>query len=306
MKTKFYIQLSLVLTALFVFTLFVASQNTTISVQVSDSGDDIEEVNEEGDPDPVGTIDMTSSDLEFIEDDGFIQMVGMIFRNVELPPGANIVNAYIQFFSDKKLDGEPVTCQLFGGSIVNITAPFTGELFNVSSQTQTIATVKWTVPPFGDPGSATEAERSPDISSIIQEIVLLEGWASGNNLMIGVKNDADTKVANREAVSFDGNAEQAPILNVEYNTNAIGIDLSNAEYSSSIYPNPTDGRLYIDNPASTSFSCEIYTISGQLVRGIYDLTGTSYELDMSGFARGLYFVDVKTAERTETHKLILE
>lgn len=306
MKSKIYIRLILVFTTLFVFTLMATSQNTTISVQVSDSGDDVEEVAEEGASDPVGTVDMTSSDLEFIEDDGFLQMVGMIFRNVELPPNANIVSAYIQFFSDKALDGTPVTCQLFGGSVANITAPFTETLMSVSSHAQTVATVKWTVPPFGDPGTATEAERSPDISSIIQEIVGLGGWASGNNLMIGVKNDGDTKAANREAVSFDGQNDQAPILNVTYNTNPIGIEPGNREFSCSVYPNPAEARLTIVNPSSGSFSYEIFNISGQLVAVRYDLTGPTTDLDMSEFARGIYFVDVKTAERTETHKLILE
>jgi len=239
MNSKIYLRLTLIFTTLFVFTLFAASQ-TTISVQVSDDGDDVEEVAEEGASDPIGTIDTNSSDLEFIEDDGFIQMVGLIFRNVQIPPGANIVSANVQFYSDKALDGGPVTCKLFGGSIANIAAPFSEDLFSVSSQIQTIATVSWTVPPFGDPGTATEAERSPDISSIIQEIVTLEGWASGNNLMIGVKDDSDGKIANREAVSFKGNPLEAPILNVTYNTNAIGIDQGSSEFTYSVYPTPTE------------------------------------------------------------------
>ncbi len=282
-----------------------APQETSISVQISDPGDDTEEVAEEGATDPIGTMDAGSSDLEFIEDDGFLQFVGMIFRNVEIPPNANITSAYIQFASDKALDGTPVTCKFFGGAVANMAAPFSEDLFTISSITQTIAQVSWEVPPFGDPGVATEAERSPDISSIIAEIVALEGWASGNNLMIGVQNDSDQKVANREAISYDGDPNLAPILNVTYNTNPVSDNQISAEFSSLIYPNPSEGKLNIKNPSSDKFSYQIYTINGILVASRHHITGATTEVDLSDLAKGMYFVNVRTADKTETHKIIL-
>ncbi len=283
-----------------------APSGTTISVQVSDAGDDTEEVAEDGASDPIGTMDAGSSDLEFIEDDGFLQYVGMIFRNVEIPPNANITNAYIQFTSDKALDGTPVTCKFFGGAVANMSAPFSEELFSISSIVQTIAQVSWEVPPFGDPGVATEAERSPDISSIIAEIVALDGWASGNNLMIGVQNDSDQKVANREAVSYDGTPSQAPILNVTFTEGGgTGVNSGHAELSSLIYPNPSEGKLNIKNPSTDKFSYQIYTINGKLVESRYNITGSTTEVDLSNLEKGMYFVNVRTTEKTETHKLIL-
>ena len=307
MRSKFYTRFITIFTSMLMFT-FIASSQTTISVQISDDLDDTEEVTEtDGTSDPLGTMDATSSDLEFIEDDGFLQMVGMIFRNVQIPPNANITNAYIQFYSDKALAGEPVTCQFFGGSVANIAAPFSEELFSISSQPQTIATVKWTVPPFGPAGTATEAERSPDLSSIIAEIVALDGWASGNNLMIGVKDDSGTKYwpNNREAVSFKGNPEQAPILNVTYNTWPAGDHPVPAEFSGLIYPNPTEGKLYINNPSKDNFSFEIYSIDGKLVARKLNISGETTMFDMSGFARGVYFVAVKSPEKSQNHKVIL-
>jgi len=305
MKSKFYKRIAMVFTTILMFT-FITSSQTTISVQISNSLDDTEEVSEDGASDPLGTMDATSSDLEFIEDDGFLQYVGMIFRNVAIPPNANITGAYIQFFSDKALDGGPVTCKFFGGSVANITAPFSEDPFSISILTQTLAKVSWTVPPFGNPGEATEAERSPDISAIIQEIVAITGWASGNNLMIGVENDSDGKVANREAVSYDGNSTQAPILNVTFNTNPIGVNPSRAEFPDLIYPNPTTGKLYIDNPSTDKFSYGIYTITGQLVASRNNITGSTTEVDMSNFTKGVYFVELRSTEKTETHKLILK
>ncbi|MFC2081085.1 T9SS type A sorting domain-containing protein [Bacteroidota bacterium] len=305
MKSKLYTRLMMVFTTILMFT-FIATAQTTISVQISEIGDDTEEVAEEGASDPIGTMDATSSDLEFIEDDGYLQFVGLIFRNVQIPPNANITNAYIQFYSDKALDGVPVTCKLFGGSVANISAPFSEDLFSVSSHAQTTAKVSWTVPPFGNPGVATEAERSPDISAIIQEIIAINGWASGNNLMIGVENDADGKTANREAVSFDGEPTQAPILNVTFNTNPLAVNPIRDEISNSIYPNPAEGILNIQNPSTDKFSYEIYTINGKLVARRNNITGSTTEVDLINFAKGVYFVNVKNAEKTKTHKLILK
>jgi hypothetical protein len=283
-----------------------APAGTTISVQISDAGDDTEEVAEEGDPDPIGTMDAGSSDLEFIEDDGFLQFVGMIFRNVEIPPNANITSAYIQFASDKALDGTPVTCKFFGGAVANMAAPFSEDLFSISSITQTIAQVSWEVPPFGDPGVATEAERSPDISSIIAEIVALDGWASGNNLMIGVQNDSDQKVANREAISYDGDPNLAPILNVTFTEGGgTGVNSGQAELSGLIYPNPSEGKLNIKNPSTDRFSYQIYTINGKLVESRYNITGSTTEVDLSHLAKGMYFIGVRSSDKSETHKLIL-
>jgi hypothetical protein len=305
MRQNIYLRLSLIFTALVLFS-FAAISQTTISVQVSDPLDDMEEVAEEGDPDGLGTLDTESSDLEFIAEDGFLQIVGMIFRNVQIPKDANITSAYIQFHSDKALAGEPVTCQFFGGSIANITAPFSVDPFSVSIIPQTIATVKWTVPPFGAAGTATEAERSPDLSPIIAEIVSLDGWASGNNLMIGVKDDADTKANNREAVSCDANPLQAPLLNVTYNTWPAGEHPVPADFTGLVYPNPTEGMMHIVNPSGDPFSFGIYSIDGKLVARRMNVSGATAAFDMSGFAKGVYFVNVKSAGNSRTGKFILK
>jgi hypothetical protein len=277
----------------------------SIAIQISDIMDDVEEAGEEWAGTPIGTIDDSSSDLEFINEDG-LQVVGMIFRNVQIPPNETINSAYIQFYSDKALDG-PVTCELYGAAEANVAAPFTSELFNVSIKPSTVASVSWTPGPWGEAGVATEAERSPDISAIIQEIVGIEGWAAGNNLMIGARGTATGKIDNREAVSFDGNPLQAPILNVTYGgPDNTRVQPKHAELSSLIYPNPTEGKLYINNPSEDRFDYEIYTISGRMILSKQNNTGSTTEVDMSDFVKGMYFVNVRSEGISETHKLILK
>ena len=121
-------------------------------------------------------------------------------------------------------------------------------------------------------------------------------------LIIITGDPAQTEDANREMESFDGDVP--PFLSVTF-TEGSGID-SNREFIYSVYPNPTEGQVYIDNPSNENFSYEIFNINGQLVASRYNISGNSTELDMSAFVKGTYFVDVKTAERVETHKLILK
>ncbi|MCK4920019.1 MAG: T9SS type A sorting domain-containing protein [Bacteroidales bacterium] len=305
MKSKLYTKLIMVISTILMFTYIATAQNTTISIQILNDADDVEEATVVNGDDPAGTIDIDSGDLEFINED-VLQIVGMIFRNVTIPPGANIVNAYIQFTSDKELGGDSILCELYGASEANVAAPFTEDLFNVSIKTSTIATVAWKLGPWGVFGTATEAEQSPDISTIIQEIVTLDGWASGNNLMIGARGTLPGKIDNREAASFNAGPEYAPILNVTYNTYPVGENSINAEFSKSIYPNPTEGSFNIMNPSTDKFSYSIYSVTGKLVISRDNITGSEIAVDMSGFAKGMYLVDVRSAEKTEVHKLMLK
>jgi hypothetical protein len=60
-------------------------------------------------------------------------------------------------------------------------------------------------------GEAGSDQQTSDISSIIQEIVDRPGWSGGNSLAIII-----TGVGRRTAESFNGDADAAPVLHVEY------------------------------------------------------------------------------------------
>jgi hypothetical protein len=62
-------------------------------------------------------------------------------------------------------------------------------------------------------GEAGAGQRTPDISSIIQEIVTRLGWSSGNSLVVII-----TGTGERTAESYDGDSAGAPLLYVEYRT----------------------------------------------------------------------------------------
>ena len=63
-------------------------------------------------------------------------------------------------------------------------------------------------------GEAGPNQRTPNISAVIQEIVNRSGWALGNSLAVIV-----TGTGKRVAESFNGVANAAPLLVVEFLAN---------------------------------------------------------------------------------------
>ena len=83
------------LSAPVVFTVGVFSR--TESWRISNGMDDVEE-------DPAdGSIYASSSDIELVYDDGN-QIVGLRFTGLNIPPGAAIDSAFIQFTVDESID----------------------------------------------------------------------------------------------------------------------------------------------------------------------------------------------------------
>ncbi len=60
-------------------------------------------------------------------------------------------------------------------------------------------------------GEAGPDQQTPDIASVIQEIVDRGGWNSGNSLVIII-----TGTGTRTAEAYDGDQAGAPLLHVEY------------------------------------------------------------------------------------------
>ena len=300
----------MVFTTILMFT-YIATSQTTITSQCVEFDANEERASNVG-GDAVGSNDWNSSDLEIVFD-AETQFVGMIFRNLAIPVGATITNAYVQFTVDAIVAGvtdatmPPLT--IYGAKEANVPDPFTDVPFTVSSHPPTTAQVTgWMPGPSVTVGDAGVNEQTPDISIIIAEIIALDGWASGNSIMIVITADPNlTENINREMESAKGNNEGAPVLNVTFTEGGgTAVNAVNDEFSNSIYPNPTEGILHVKNPSTDKFSYEIYSINGKLVASRHNITGSTVEVDLSDFAKGMYFVDVRNTEKTQTHKIILK
>ncbi len=174
----------------------------SVDVRVAQSADD----GEEG---ASGGVSLTSSDLELVVDGGSDQTVGMRFVGVDIPAGAIILNASIQFQTDEV--STAATSLSIQGEATDNAAAFSGSGGNISSRNRTTASVPWAPAPWSTLGEAGLDQRTPNIAPVIQEIVSRSGWASGNALAVIV-----TGTGKRTAESYDGVAAAAPLLHVDY------------------------------------------------------------------------------------------
>jgi hypothetical protein len=179
-----------------------SSTPTTFEVRVAASSDDAEER-------VSGGVALTSSDLEFVFDSGGDQIVGMRFNGINIPPGAIITNAYIQF----QVEGTNTvaTSLTIQGEDADNAATFISSSWNISSRPRTAAAVSWSPPPWNTIGEAGLDQRTPDIASVIQEFINRPGWMQNNSLAIIISGTGE-----RVAESYDGDQAGAPLLHVEY------------------------------------------------------------------------------------------
>jgi lysophospholipase L1-like esterase len=182
----------------------VTNEGATIEKRVSAGSDDAEEY-------ASGGMYLTSGDLEMTYD-GSTQKVGMRFNGINIPQGAEIIKAYIQFRVDET--SSVATSLTIEGEDVDNAVTFTGSPLNISTRERTAASVAWTPVPWTTGGAAGPDQRTSDISSVIEEIVNRGGWSNGNSLVIIM-----TGTGKRVAESYEGDSAGAPLLHVEYGSN---------------------------------------------------------------------------------------
>ena len=60
---------------------------------------------------------------------------------------------------------------------------------------------------------ATAAQRTPNLTALVQAVISRPGWAQGNALALQISG-----TGRRTAEAFNGVATAAPLLHVEYTT----------------------------------------------------------------------------------------
>jgi hypothetical protein len=155
------------------------------------------------------SMSMDSSDLELVNDGSTNQQVGLRFTGIDIPQGAIITKAYIQFQSDEV--GSAATSLLIRGEDADDAAAFANVRNNVSSRATTAASAAWAPEAWNTVGQAGLAQRTVDLSDIVEEIVARSGWRSGNDMAFVI-----TGSGTRTAEAFESGAATAPLLHVEY------------------------------------------------------------------------------------------
>jgi type IV pilus assembly protein PilY1 len=146
-------------------------------------------------------------------DMGSVSFVGIRFDNLDIPKGATITKAYITFTAHAS-DGTntDLTNLTFRAQLDPNAATFTMGTANrdISGRPDTAASVAWN----GIPGwTNDQTYQSPELKTIIQEVINLDGWASGHPLVVKVNGSGS-----REVLAYsDSTANmEGPKLYVEY------------------------------------------------------------------------------------------
>ncbi|NNE35100.1 MAG: S8 family serine peptidase, partial [Rhodothermales bacterium] len=171
--------------------------------RIASGNDDAEERLSSGD------MYMDSSDLELVKDGDTDQLVGLRFTNLDIPQGATITNAYIQFKVDETNSG--TTSVTFRGHDTGNATAFTTSDYNLSNRSMTGASTQWLIEPWNSVGATGSDQRTPNLSGIVQEIVSRGDWYAGNAMAFFVSGSGE-----RTAESYNGDSSGAALLHIEY------------------------------------------------------------------------------------------
>lgn len=178
------------------------AQVLSLNVRVATSADDVEESS-------TGQVSRNSSDLELVRDGSSgLQTVGVRFRNINIPPGATIVAAHLEFVVDEA--DTTSTALTIRAQDADDAAVFGSSRNNVSNRSLTNASTSWAPSAWTSVG---QSQESPDLSALVQEVVDRGGWLAGNNMAFVITGSGE-----RTAESYDGTPASAPLLHIEYET----------------------------------------------------------------------------------------
>jgi hypothetical protein len=164
--------------------------STTVTYQVSTSNDD-------GSASSTSTFSRTATS-PYIGYSGYAYHLYSRFQYVAVPAGATIVSAKIQYRAAASATGNAPNTLIYFSDADSAVAPTTRAEFDAISLTS--ASVSWSMPNFTS-GSWYD---SPDIKSVVQEVVDRAGWESGNDMMLVHRDNGSTDGYIRRVWAYDG------------------------------------------------------------------------------------------------------
>ena len=143
---------------------------------------------------------------------------GMRFTNITIPQGATITAAYLTLRSSHSYSGTTVNTRI-SAEDVDDAATFADDAaaFDTRWADRTTARVDWDSIPAWTQDTDYD---SPEIKTVIQEVINRANWSSGNDIVIFWEDFDDRSshnfYANRRGYSYNESADYAPKLTVTY------------------------------------------------------------------------------------------
>ncbi len=172
--------------------------NETICLRIDNGIDDIREQNQ-------GWVQTNGNDLRIGE-----HQIGLRFNNITIPNGSNILSADIQFKAFQN-NTESVNLTITG-QLVGDAPEFLNNRYELSNRDIRTASISWS-PPIWNNGDLTDAQKTVDISSIIEELVSQSDFVSGNSIVIFIEGNGP---GGRVAEAFEESSLNAAELCINY------------------------------------------------------------------------------------------
>jgi hypothetical protein len=108
------------------------------------------------------------------------QTIGIRFEKVDLKPGDAVPPAFLQFTVDEV--GEKPTQLTIHAEASDSAREFKDDSRNISERARSKASLSWSPAPWKKTGESGAAQKSPDLASLISEVISRPGWKPGNSI----------------------------------------------------------------------------------------------------------------------------
>ncbi len=272
----------------------ICEGSPTVYSKIASSSDDAEEKE-------TGQVNITSSDLELVFDGNF-QKVGLRFTNLNIPQGARIDTAFIQFTTDEVVDANACDLKIYGERS-NDALTFAEVNSDISSRLKTNAVVNWSPAEWEMDDEADSLQQTGNLKAIIKEIVNRPEFTTNSSIAFIIEG-----TGTRTATAYDGNPEKAPELYVRYDLPLATVNPPRIEKEKLlVYPVPTTNNLNISFScnAATDVPVQILDINGRLLftdlRSV--ITGKNNILiEHLNLQNGIYFIQLYFDNAVHTAK----
>lgn len=168
------------------------------------TGIPILEANDDAEEGDDGKIDTASSDLELVQD-ASQQIIGLRFDRINIASTTQIRSASIQFTAHA-VNEEETELEIFA-ELAGSATPFEQTSKNISSRLRTVQSVHWKPAPWTKVQESGEAQRTPNLATLIQEVVRHPAWKPGNAVAFIMRGKGK-----RVATAFSGKEGAAKLF----------------------------------------------------------------------------------------------
>ena len=233
------------------------------------------------------------------------------FANLDLPQGASIKSAYVEFTSTGTRTNAIVAPWELYGENVDDSAQLALVTSNITSRARTTNAVAWTPTPW----TQLQKYQTPDVSGLLQEVVDRPGWMEDNAWSLLVINPSPGIWRRLFPAGNSGGAARSPRLVVTYchsNTTAVALstfanitEVENDRQETTYDNNNDDVLVYVGDIPNLYIEKTGPSVMGLAETGTYTLVyGNNGNVDAPDsvitdtLPEGLSFVSSMPAETT--------